>query len=64
MVFSGLGYYHMLGIGLVFALFKMQLGAAAFDDEAYWYRIIAGTLTLGFINGVLRAIIGFRDIVQ
>ena len=37
----------------------------SFNDEAYWYRIIAGALTLGLTDGVLSgAIIGFRDIMS
>ena len=60
------GVLPCLVLGLVFAaIIKIQLGAAAFDDEAYWYRIIAGALTLGLTDGVLSgAIIGFRDIMS
>ena len=48
------GVLPCLVLGLIFAaIIKIQLGASAFDDEAYWYRIVAGALTLGLTDGVL-----------
>ena len=60
------GVLPCLVLGLIFtAIIKIQFGAAAFDDEAYWFRIAAGALTLGLTDGVLSgAIIGFRDIMS